>query len=132
MRRYLVGAALAAAVGISGCGSDQLTTDGLSVTIVDALTGAPVAYEAVMIVSDGVEADTIEGHGGMPPEMAGEVTRITGATGQIGTFYVTILHPRYRTWHRSGVVVERADWRSPFDGSPLPKTTHIVAALEPL
>lgn len=132
MRHFLIGAVAAATVALSSCGGDQSAALGLSVTIVDAVTGTPLAFEATMIVSDGVRADTIPGHTGHPPEMADQITRITAAWGQIGTFDVTVLHPRYRTWHRSGVVVERGERVSPFDGSPQPRTTHITAELEPL
>lgn len=117
---------------LAGCAGETLTAYGLSVEIRDARTGASAAYDATMIVRDGSYADTLRGREIIPPEYEGETAVFMAASGRAGVYEVTITHPQYQTWRIEDVRVATSNSVSPMDNSPLPKTVHLVAHLQPL
>ena len=99
------GLALAALMGLlSACGG---TTDpiacteqfvfGLTVEVVDSLSGAPRAEGATLTLRDGVYVEsTTESFDGLSMSGAGE---------RPGTYVVTLARAGYHTWSRTGVVI---------------------------
>jgi len=75
---------------------------GITVTVVDSLSGAPVGAGATVIATDGAYADTVTHHAGsandFPFGTAGE---------RAGTYAVTVLKSGYDAWTRSGITVTR-------------------------
>lgn len=71
------------------------------------------------------------GHAGAPSEYDDVSTEVWAAENRAGTYEVTIIHPQYQTWSRSGIGV-RWNERNPFSGSRMPEQVHVVAELEPL
>jgi hypothetical protein len=117
---------------LGGCAGETLTAYGLNVEIRDARTGASAAYDATMIVRDGSYADTVRGREMIPPEYEGETAVLAAASGRLGVYEITITHPEYQTWRVEDIRVTRSNSASPFDNSPVPKTVHVVADLQPL
>lgn len=68
-----------------------------AVTVLDAATGANLAPEATVRVTDGTYSETLTAHDGV----------YSGAHERAGTYTVVVSHPRYEQWQRLGVVVER-------------------------
>lgn len=130
MRKQWQIAALSLSVLLGGCAEDMVARPGLEIEIRDARTGQPVAYDATVIVADGSYADTIRVR-----EMYSAVTVEDGivwaADNRPGTYDVTIVHPQYQTWTRTGIRVRSSGESSAFDSSPLPETVHVAASLEP-
>jgi hypothetical protein len=117
---------------LAGCGGgDTLAVAGLIVEIREAGTGAAVAYDAVVTVRDGSYSETVIGSDVIFDGHKEAEAIIQAAYNRPGTYEITITHPRYRSWTRGGVRVERGDGSSPLDGSPLPKTVRVTAELQP-
>lgn len=118
---------------VAGCAEDTLAVPALDVEIRDVRTGAPAWYNATMItVRDGIHTDTMRGRSGLPPEYKNQMVPLSSRADRPGTYDVTITHPEYHTWHRKGIRVEKSGKLNPFDASPLPKTVHVLAELQPL
>lgn len=98
----------------------------------DARTGAPAWYDAVIITSDGAYADTVRGPLGFPPSARDSVVRLWAARDRPGTYDVRIAQPGYQPWRREGIRVRRDDGANPFNGSDVPETVFVVAELQPL
>lgn len=106
MKRLLVVAALVAAVVVAfaGCAGDgplactEEARSGLSVTVRDSVSGAPITEGAEVVATDGTYADTARSS-----LIASGVYAL--AVERPGTYQVTVDHPAYRRWLRSGVTV---------------------------
>lgn len=109
-----------------GCAEDRYATWALRVDVQDARTGAPT-YDVTVIAQDGAYADTVE------ISSFGDPVRSIAllAENRPGTYDVTVIHPAYETWHRSGIRVTTSGTRNPFDGSPVPDQVHVLAELQP-
>lgn len=119
---------LAVALATAACGgSDTVTTYGLTVEIVDSVTGEVLTDGSTVTVEDGAYVEVIHGseevHDGIEP------ARLNAASGRAGTYTVTVTHPGYRTWTAEDVYVSSAA-RSAFDSSPIPETVHLRAELQ--
>lgn len=115
-----------------GCGEETMAVPALVVEVRDAATGAPAWYEATVVARDGMYADTIGGPLGIPPEEAARAMVLGLAENRPGTYELTVTHPRYETWRRTGIRVGTRGTPNPFDGSPMPNQVHLVVELEPL
>lgn len=121
---------LLAALAAAGCGGEEMGVFGLQVEIRDARTGAPVAYEATLVVSDAGGADTVRGwelYGGLDPASQGYLPALFQRAGR---YDVEVTHPDYRSWTRTGVEVGMSGVPGPMDGGELVRTTTLVAELE--
>ncbi len=118
---------------LAGCAGGTYDLPALDIEIRDARTSAPAWYDATVIfVRDGVDADTVRGSRGFPPEARNRWGLLSSPANRPGVYDVTILHPESQTWHRAGIRVEKGG-NNPFDaGSSLPKTVHLLAELQPL
>lgn len=110
----------------TGPGQDQLncpavTEPAIEVEVVDATTSRYVADEAEAVISDGSYRDTLR-HGvttQIEPTLI--VKTLVGGFGRSGTYDVTVRHPKYPSWTRSGVEVP--------SGHCGPKTQNVEAEL---
>lgn len=106
MRRYSL-LLLVAFVGMAGC--DMLlppnctgsAISSLSITVLDSISGENLAPEAVVVLRYGTTVDTVR-------------TRLEngayfGPIERPGTYEITVTHPDYITWHRTGVEVEQGE-----------------------
>jgi hypothetical protein len=121
---------LLAAFVAAGCGGEEPGVFGLRVEVRDARTGAPLAYDAMLVVSDGLRADTVRGwelYGGL--DRAAQ-THLPALFQRAGSYDVEVTHPDYRTWSRAGVEVGMSGAPGPMDGKELVRTSTLVAELE--
>ena len=70
---------------------------GLTVTVVDQSTSAPVANEATMTLRDGTYEEVVTD--------SWDGSTLSGAGERPGTYTITIEHPAYTTWTRAGVTI---------------------------
>jgi hypothetical protein len=133
MNKYRIPLIAAAATLLAGCVQSTMDSPALEVEIRDARTGAQAWYDAKLItVRAGAETDTVDCRRGMPADFEPRVMRQPSRANRPGTYDVTIIHPRYRTWRREGIRVGKSGTVNPLGGDPHPKTVHIVAELEPV
>lgn len=91
---------------VAACGSDDVvvcTTEarsGLAVTVRDSTSGSPVTSGAEVVAREGAYADTARAS-----LISSGVYSL--AIERAGTYEVTVDHPAYRQWRRTGVVVTR-------------------------
>lgn len=107
-----------AALGCDVTGPDACPTDArpaLSVKVLDAQTGAPLADSATVIARDGEYEETLR-------ECDLTITRC-GAYERPGTYAVVVSHPRYQLWIRDRVVAG--------EGSCNVQTQNLTAELQP-
>lgn len=114
---------------LAGCAQDTLAAAALRIEIQDAHTGASV-FDVTVVAQDGEYADTALISSGRVPAPVRSIALL--AENRSGTYDVTITHPQYRTWHRSGIRVTESGVRSPVSGSGLPDQVYILAKLEPV
>jgi len=95
----------------------QSSRAALAITIVDSVTGLPVASGASVVVSDGSFQQTIA-----IPESP-STTTVGAAEDRPGSYSIVVTRPGYRDWTRSGVDVQS-------DGC-LPVTVAVTARLVP-
>lgn len=69
------------------------------VTVLDAVTGANLAPEAIVRVTDGTISETLSAPGQGPYS--------GGLYERAGSFTIVVSHPEYDQWQQAGVVVER-------------------------
>lgn len=129
----ILGFALVPLLGLvlAGCSQDALVTWGLNVTIVDSLTGEPLAYGSTLVVVEDAYEEVVRGEEWIHPTLVDELVALNAAEGRTGTYDLTVTHPGYETWHRSDVTV-LPESSSPFDASTNPRTVHLVAELQPI
>lgn len=101
-------AALGFATTVWSCGEEPtacilLPKFAVVAEVFDASTGAPNAFEATLILTDGTFVDSVRGTYNGPDRFA--ATRLGAATERPGTYSVTVRKPGYRDWMRSQVVV---------------------------
>lgn len=89
----------------------------VKVTVLDSISGASVADGAQGIARVGVEVDSLR-LSSPPPVLEGGT--------KLGTYDVTVDHPGYREWTRSGIVVSQQG----ACGNPVP--VALVARLQPV
>jgi esterase/lipase superfamily enzyme len=117
---------------LAGCAGGNLDMPALVVEIRDARTGAPAAYDATVItVRDGISADTVRVWMIAPPEFRTQAVLAGSRDNRPGMYDVTITHPEYQTWHRTGIRVEKKE-NNPFGAGVIPRQVHILAELQPL
>ncbi len=75
---------------------------GITVTVVDSVTGAPAASGAVLVARDGAYTDSVPTPGSWP-----NTSSVAGAGERAGTYTVTILKPGYKPWTQTGVTVTK-------------------------
>jgi hypothetical protein len=75
---------------------------GLSVTVVDSVTGTPASAGATVIASEGTYADSV-----VVPATASNSSSIGLAGERAGTYLVTVRKTGYKTWTKSGIVVTK-------------------------
>lgn len=119
-------------LAFSGCTSNELVVAALRIEILDARTGAPAAYDAVVVVRDGDYVETVRASDEISPQHRDEVRGVTAAENRIGVFDITITHPQYQTWRREGVRVEASGRSTPLDNTPISRQVDVLAELLPL
>ncbi len=70
---------------------------GLTVTIVDQTTAAPIAARATMTIRDGTYEEIVTD--------SWDGATLSGAGERPGTYTITIERPGYTTWTQTGVVI---------------------------
>lgn len=75
----------------------------ISVQVVDAQTGEPVTGAVIVIVRDGLYADTSQARATAPTGVRSAALAYERA----GTYAVLVRHPAYREWQRTNVAVTR-------------------------
>ena len=114
------------ALAASGCRLGPETCDtgiepAIDVAITDALTGAPLANDAVGLVEAGTFVDSLQPHRG---DGSGQlISRATTRTPP-GSYTVRIMHDGYEPWVLANVRVRA--------GSCGPETQLLTAQLQPL
>jgi len=97
---------LALATLMAACGDDDLIActaearSGLAVTVRDSVSGSPLTSGVEVVARDGEYADTARSS-----LIAGGIYSL--AVERAGTYEVTVHHPAYAEWHRTGVTVTR-------------------------
>lgn len=112
------------------CGGEEMGVFGLQVEVRDGETGAPVAYDAMLVVSDGTYSDTVRGwelYAGLDPATQSYLPALFQ---RAGSYDVEVSHPEYRAWRRTAVEVGVSGVPSPMDGEELVRTTTLIAQLE--
>ena len=95
----------------------QVSRDGLALTIVDSVSGLPVANGATVVVTDGNFQQTIT-----IPATPSAAT-VAAAPDRPGTYSIVVRRAGYHNWTRSGIEVRS-------DGC-LPETIAVTARLVP-
>lgn len=91
---------------VTACGGDEVVVctaearSGLAVTVRDSVSGSPVTNGADVVAREGAYADTARAS-----LIASGVYSL--AVERAGTYEVTVDHPAYRQWRRTGVTVAR-------------------------
>ncbi|MBA3645263.1 MAG: carboxypeptidase regulatory-like domain-containing protein [Gemmatimonadaceae bacterium] len=75
---------------------------GITVTVVDSVTGAPAASGAVLVARDGAYTDSVPAQADSP-----NTSSVAAAGERAGTYTVTISKPGYKPWTQSGVTVTK-------------------------
>jgi len=114
----------AALAGVSGCsgfgigGCKTYAAPGLSIAIVDATSGKPIASNATVQISEGSFVETLT----IPGDTANDGFHASGAHERIGTYTVRVTKPGYVTWVRNDVRVQ--------SGGCHVRTTELTASLQ--
>jgi hypothetical protein len=109
-RRSMRGLALVFVVSATACTGDCLAGPlgpGITLTLLDAATGATVQDVGVVIATDGVYADTAHAPGDV--DASTDRVRVFLAWGREGVYTVTVHAPGYRPWQQAGIRVLRGD-----------------------
>jgi hypothetical protein len=119
---------LLATLALAACSQDPTrivcTADvrpALAVTVVDAVSGAPRAGEALAVARDDRYSDTLRVNGFLGD---GTPIALTGADERPGTYDLTVEHAGYRTWSATNVRVTSNTCHV--------QTVELTARLEPL
>ena len=88
--------------GGSGTVCTALFAYGITVTVVDSVSGAFAAPGATVIASDGAYADSV-----IVPNTASASGGIGLAGERAGTYTVTVRKAGYKTWTKNGIVVTK-------------------------
>ena len=80
---------------------------GITLTLLDAATEAPVQDVGIVIATEGTYADTVEAPGDV--DASTNRVRVFLAWGREGVYTVTVQAPGYRPWRQAGIRARRGD-----------------------
>jgi multidrug efflux pump subunit AcrA (membrane-fusion protein) len=109
-RRAMWWLGLVLVVSATACTGDCLAGPrgpGITLTLLDAATGAPVPDFGIVIATEGTYADTVQAPGDV--DASTERVRVFLAWGREGVYTVTVQAPGYQAWQQAGVQVRRGD-----------------------